>query len=402
LLLPWLANITFLARISPFKQLDLSPIAFAISALLLAVAIFRFRLFDLVPVIDPTIISRLDAAAFVVDSQNRILDLNVGARSLLSDRQTKPEGTEIGDAFRWWLDIDKDLRDEIEVNRDIPVMLNGLRRYLNIQITPIWNTRSKVTARLIIIRDITGDKLAGEAMALAQVKTEFLAKVGHELRSPLTSILGVAEMLDYGVYGPLTDDQHDAVRMISDSTQHMTRMVNDLLQQSKLERGTFKLDITEFQIADLLNRVIEHFKPMARIKGLRLKLQLEPEIPEKIRSDSLRLYQILVNLMDNAIKYTLEGEIILIANQPDPGHIAFKVIDTGVGIPKDVQSLIFNPFQQASANSSHKESGFGLGLSIVKQLVSLMDGKIDLKSEVGKGSTFTVVLALEPNRENME
>jgi len=394
LVLPWLTNLLYLIHIRPIPQLDLSPFAFTISAVLLGVAIYRFRLFDLIPVAPQPMIHQMDSVAIILDVRDRIIDLNNAAISLLGGHQ---EGESIEDIFEWWGDVEERNQVKLETNHDIPVVLDGLRRYYNLQITPIWNRRrNDVIARLVILRDITGDKLAGEAIALAQVKTEFLAKVGHELRSPLTGILGIAEMLDYGVYGPLTEKQLDAVRMISESTQNMTRMVNDLLQQSKLERGIFKLDITEFPLSDLLNQVIDHAKPMARVKGLKLHWEFTPDVPEKIQGDSLRLYQIIVNLLDNAIKYTLEGEIVLRVFMADEEHIAYQVSDTGVGIPKELQRLIFNPFHQADLGSPQKESGFGLGLSIVKQLTSLMDGQIKMESEVGKGSIFTVILPKDP------
>jgi signal transduction histidine kinase len=399
LVLPWLANASYLAGFSPIPQLDLSPFAFTISAIVLFLAMSRFRLFDLVPFAPQKSLHRLDAAAFVLDHKDRVVDLNNAAAVLLSEKDGEPEGRPVDQVFRWWEYISPDIKDLVENNQDLPIDLDGLRRYFNMQITPIRDRRKRLIARMVVLRDITEEKLAGEAMALAQVKTEFLAKVGHELRSPLTSILGVAEMLDYGVYGPITDEQRSAVRLISDSTQNMTRMVNDLLQQSKLERGTFKLDLTEFMLAELLNRVIDHTRPMAKVKNLELGLDLAPDVSEKIRGDSLRLYQIIINLMDNAVKYTLQGRIELRVFSPDPNHLAYQVIDTGVGIPKDIQRLIFNPFQQAEATQAQKESGFGLGLSIVKQLVSLMDGQIELESEVGKGSVFTVKLPLEPARD---
>lgn len=401
-MLPWLSNVTYLSGISLIPHVDLSPIAFTLSAILLGVAIFRFQLFDLVPVMNPTVIRRLDAAAFVLDAKNRILDLNDRAAILLDDPNVSPEGKKIETEISWWKEIMPKIEGRDEANQDVSLTHNGFRRYYNIQITPIWSVGGNTAARLVILHDITGDKLADEAMALAQVKTEFLAKVGHELRSPLTSILGIAEMLDYGVYGPLSEEQTKAVRMISDSTQHMTRMVNDLLQQSKLERGTFRLDVTEFPVRDLLNRILEHYRPMVKLKGLTLKLDVEPDVPEKIRCDSLRLYQILVNLTDNAIKYTMKGSIHIRVFRSDNNKITFQIADTGVGIPKDVQRLIFNPFQQVSPEVQYRESGFGLGLSIVKQLVALMGGEVDFESEVGKGSTFTVNFPLTMDVENTE
>lgn len=402
LILPWGANALYLASLSPIRMLDLSPIAFTISAVIFGWGMFRFSLFDLVPISGQPVIQRLAAAAFVLDLKDRIVEINPAAYRLLSTPEVDPIGVSVLYAFEWWVSIVPEQRDAIESQQDITLYIDGMRCYFSLQITPIWNASSQLTGRFVILRDITGDKLAGEAMALAQVKTEFLAKVGHELRSPLTSILGLAEMLDYGVYGPLTEDQQGAVKMIFDSSQQMTRIVNDLLQQSRLERGTFQLDISEFSISDLLDRLSTNVKPAAAIKRLDFTVGISPDMPKTVRSDSLRLYQIFSNLTENAIKYTHQGKVAVRIYKIDEQHYAFEVSDTGVGIPKELQRIIFNPFQQVDVTPSQKESGFGLGLSIVKQLLSLMDGEIKLTSEVGKGSTFTVILPFEPASEKKE
>jgi signal transduction histidine kinase len=346
------------------------------------------------------VIQQLVAAAFVLDLKDRIVEINPVAYRLVSISNAEPVGLPVEKVFEWWNSITEVQRDAIEVQQDITLSIGGIRCYFNLQITPIWNSRSRLTGRLVILRDITGDKLAGEEMALAQVKTEFLAKIGHELRSPLTSILGLAEMLEYGVYGQLTEEQQSAVRMIFDSSQQMTRIVNDLLEQSRLERGTFRLDISEFLLSDLMDRLSNQAKPSAKVKGLVFDLLVSPDMPKTIRGDSLRLYQIFSNLVDNSIKYTHKGKVAVCVFKVDDLHFAFEVADTGVGIPEELQQVIFNPFQQVDVSPDQEESGFGLGLSIVKQLLSLMGGEIKLLSEVGKGSTFTVTLPFEPAWEN--
>ena len=400
--LPWGANALFLSHLSPIPGLDLSPIAFTISAAIFAWGMYRFGIFDFAPVTRQPIIQRLDAAAIILDLRDRVIELNPAAYRLLSDADIDPVGSTAELAFEWWKLIDPKQRNAIEAQKEILLMINGMRCFFSLQITPIWNSSSKLTGRFVILRDITGDKLAGEAMALAQIKTEFLAKVSHELRSPLTSIIGLAEMLEYGIYGSLSEDQLGAVKMIFNSSQQMTRIVNDLLQQSRLERGTFRLDISEFVIADLLERLALQIKPTAKVKGLDFELNISPDMPKTIRGDSLRLYQIFSNLIDNAIKYTHHGKVTASLFKHDEKHFSFEVADTGVGIPDDLQRIIFNPFQQVEENPDHKESGFGLGLSIVKQLVSLMDGEIKLVSDVGVGSTFTVVLPFDPVWEKTE
>jgi signal transduction histidine kinase len=262
------------------------------------------------------------------------------------------------------------------------------------------------------------------APALLPVKSEFLAKVSHELRTPLTSILGITEMLEYGVYGPLSREQKEALRLIADSSQQMVRLVNDLLEQSRLDRGVLQLDVADFVVGDLINRLRMSLIQAARSKGLCLACNIAPEVPLILRGDVLRIYQILHNLTDNAIKYTDKGKVSVEVYRSGQDQYAFEVSDTGIGIPKEQQSLIYEPFLRLSPTGQHKSNGngngngnghgsgngnyhgngngavegFGLGLAIVKQLVSLMDGEIQLESKVDQGSKFSVRLHLEASR----
>jgi signal transduction histidine kinase len=244
------------------------------------------------------------------------------------------------------------------------------------------------------MRDVTADHLVANALALTRVKTEFLAKVGHELRTPLTSLLGITEMLASNVFGPLSDDQQEAVRLMSSSVNNMVRLVNDLLQQTRLERGTFQLEEADFSMSAVVDRLRESLKPKAVAKGLALIMELAPDVPSRLYGDSLRMYQILLNLGENAIKYTLAGHVLIRIFCQDNEHLVFQVADTGIGVPVEMQNYIFDAFQQGKYAPELEKGGLGLGLSIVTQLVELMKGELMLKSEVGKGSVFTVTLPL--------
>lgn len=404
-LLPWIANVVYIFRLSPIPQIDFGPLAFTISALLFSLGVFRYHLFDLMPVARLAMIERLNAPAFVLDCKDRIVDINRAACNEFNLGKPGTVGQQVGEVFNWWDRMSKHMSGEsvcsgqnstmVEMQQDVNISVGGLKRFYSLQITPLWNRLQKMTGRMVILHDVTEAKLAEEALALAQVKTDFLAKVSHELRTPLTSILGVSEMLDYGIYGPLLPEQKDAMRLVFDSTQHMTRLVNDLLEQSRLERGMFTLDVIEVSLNDLITRLNNNYSQRAHAKGLTLVTEISPDIPEKIRSDPLRLYQILCNLVENAIKYTETGEVRLRAWTAED-FIIFEVIDSGMGIPAEMQDLVFDPFRQVHKGANGSD-GFGLGLSIVKQLVGLMGGQIALVSEAGKGSTFTVMLPLEPS-----
>jgi signal transduction histidine kinase len=258
-----------------------------------------------------------------------------------------------------------------------------------------------LVGELVILRDITSDKLVKEAMALAQVKSEFLAKVGHELRTPLTGILGITEMLEYGVYGQISDEQKEAIQLVIQSAQQLIRLVNDLLEQTNFERGSFLLMNTDYSILELVEQLKVSLEKLALSKGLVLSTEISADIPQRIRGDPLRVYQILANLVENAIKYTNSGRVKVCIYRQDESHIAFEVSDTGIGIPIELQEVIFDPFKQINSSRTGEDFGYGLGLSIVKQLVKMMEGEILIESMPGKGSTFTAILPMESSTENI-
>lgn len=235
-----------------------------------------------------------------------------------------------------------------------------------------------------------------QALAASHLKTELLAKVSHELRTPLNAILGFAEMLDFGVYGPISDRQRQVVSEIADSTHYLTGLVNELLDQAQLDAGKLKLTITAFEPASLAEEVLSKMRPLAQAKSLALQVEVTPGFPAHLSGDRVRVQQILVNLVSNAIKFTRQGRVQVHLYQPDATHWALQVTDTGIGIPTEAQSFIFEPFRQVDGSLTREQPGTGLGLSIVKHLATLMEGEVSLESKVGYGSTFTVVLPLAP------
>jgi signal transduction histidine kinase len=394
LFLPWIANALYISRLSPVPQLDLGPFAFSISALILGLGIFRYRLFDIYPVARSSSIDTLQSAALILDRKDRIVDANEVLRSTLISDGVEPVGQQVEQIFNWWRQIDLKYRDAIEVQQDIFMEIGNQSRYYNLQITPLWNQRQKLTGRLLLLRDFTANKQAEDAIALAQVKTEFLAKVGHELRTPLTAILGVVDMLQRGIYGPLTEEQNEAMEILHSSSQHITRLVSDLLQQASLERGDFSLEVSNFSVSQILDQMERNLSTYAKAKGLELKTEIDSGLPPRLNGDSLRIYQILVNLTQNAIKYTQKGSVTVRIYKQDENYWVIEVADTGPGIPSELLEHIFDPFQHISQTRFVEQSsrGFGLGLSIVKQLSNLMGGEINLDSKIGSGTIFRVIL----------
>jgi signal transduction histidine kinase len=233
---------------------------------------------------------------------------------------------------------------------------------------------------------------------LDRLKSKFVSMVSHELRTPLGAIQGFAEMLQADIYGPLSKKQEDALGRIEKNTRRLLIIVNDLLDQARIEAGELSIRPTRFSPSDLMEDLKTTVGVLVERKGLALTTEVAEDIPDSLYGDKERLHQILVNLTDNAIKFTDEGGIHVRICQPDgeySSHWAMTVSDTGPGISEQDRELVFAPFRRIDDSMTREHIGVGLGLSIVKQLVELMDGEIILESEPGHGSTFTVVLPLE-------
>ena len=253
-----------------------------------------------------------------------------------------------------------------------------------------------------IARDITAIKQAQEALYIAydqaleanRAKSQLLAKVSHELRTPLGGILGYAELLQNGTFGPLQESQGKAADEIVQSAHYLSLMVNELLDEAQIQANTATLQENCFSPAALLQQATSGLEIMAGRKGLEFTTSIDPRLPHELHGDDRRLRQILVNLIGNAIKFTKEGRVHVSLQCPDSGHWIMQVTDTGIGVPEEAHSSIFEPFKQANNAITRENRGIGLGLSITKQLVELMGGRIVFESQVGVGSTFTVLLPI--------
>jgi len=260
----------------------------------------------------------------------------------------------------------------------------------------------QITGFQAVARNITQLKQVQESLALSRdqaldasrFKSQLLSRVSHELRTPLGGILGYAELLQYKAFGSLNEKQLGAVNNIIESTNYLTSIVNDLLDESQIESKSISLHNEYFNPVDLLEKIKTTMSTLADKKGLTFCTEIDPELPSELYGDVNRLQQILINLEGNAIKFTKAGEVRISLKRPTPVHWSIEVRDTGAGIPMQDQQNIFEPFRQVSNSITRENRGSGLGLAITKQLVELMGGQISLESEVGKGSLFIVTLPL--------
>jgi two-component system, sensor histidine kinase and response regulator len=234
------------------------------------------------------------------------------------------------------------------------------------------------------------------AETASRAKSEFLARMSHEIRTPMNGVLGMTELLRAT---PLDERQRRFVQLINHSADSMLAIINDVLDFSKIEAGKLELDNAPFDLGDVVEEAVELFAEQATKKGLELACDVSPALHRAYRGDALRLRQILINLVGNAIKFTEKGAVFVgveeRASAANACELRFEVRDTGIGIKSDSQQTIFDSFSQEDGSTTRKYGGTGLGLSICKRLVELMRGEIGVDSEPGGGSTFHFSVTLE-------
>ncbi|MBF0552757.1 MAG: response regulator [Deltaproteobacteria bacterium] len=275
--------------------------------------------------------------------------------------------------------------------------------WAKLTVTPLWLEGDDTKLHLAIINDITTRKLMEQQLAQAKesadlanrAKSEFLANMSHEIRTPMNAVIGFADLL---LDSRLNEKQLNYAASIKQASHNLMFVLNDILDFSKIEAGRLELESVAFDLHGLLTQIIEIFTVLADNKGLKLSLEMSPELPRKLRGDPNKLRQILSNLVGNAVKCTASGSIELIV--PHYGNrnivtratntvmIIFAVRDTGAGIPPEQRDRIFEAFTQVDSSFTRKHGGSGLGLTISKRLVELMGGEIWVNSVVGTGSTF--------------
>ncbi|MFM8368482.1 MAG: ATP-binding protein, partial [Chloroflexota bacterium] len=404
-----ISNGIVLAGLLPVR-IDITSVMFSLSVLILGWGFLRYQLLDILPVAHRAVFESISDSVIVLDPELRIVELNPAALEMFKLRPNDVLGRSFQFVFRQWVQLaDKALQTH-GYHREIVFENEGEpMRWLHLFVSTLRNNGSeKSEGHIITLRDVTSIKENEAALAIARddamhansFKSQLLANVSHELRTPLGIILGYTDLIVRKSYGELTEKQINILGRIKDSTQYLDGLVSELLDQAQLDSGKLYLSQRSFEPREVLGSVCSQLSVLAEAKNLEFNATISDNLPIALVGDSQRLKQILVNLISNAIKFTQTGSVTVeIAALPSQTEWMMRVTDTGPGIPEESLNTVFEPFKQLADAHKSLRKGYGLGLSITRQLIRLMGGNITLESTVGKGTTFTAILPLITEEE---
>lgn len=400
-LLPWIFAFLEIIGLS-FPDFSLLPMAFAVGSVLGARGIAQYKVFDIMPVAVDTVIESINDGVLVLDREHHIVHLNPAAHAMLNVNSKVVKGQSVAEI----LSVTPNLFDNVcahgsvlEITED-----NEALRYYELRCSPLYDQHENLAGHLLLLHDVTTRKQSEKALRQAKeaaeaanrAKSVFLANMSHELRTPLNAILGFSDLMrrDPNV----TTTQQDHLETIHRSGEHLLTLINDVLQMSKIEAGQTTVYLEDFDLIRLLEATEDIFRLRAARRDLQLMFERANDVPRYVRADESKLRQVLLNLISNAIKFTEEGGVTVRVgyreSDDDTKRLLFEVEDTGVGIPEDELEALFDPFVQ-TASGHQSEEGTGLGLAISQQFVQLMDGDIEVLSEVDKGSLFKFDVVIE-------
>jgi PAS domain S-box-containing protein len=443
-LLPIGFNALYVFQLIPITHVDITPLMFTLSGVIIGWNLLRYRLLEIVPIARGTVFENMGDAVFVFDPQVRVIDVNPAGAQLLERQPDELIGRFAVDVMANHRALLDQYRGVRQARSEIEVLVGGETRSFDLRLSALYDWRKQFTGTVVVLHDITerkqvetalqmqNDQLAAlvndnarlfaelqqelaeryqaevalqQAKEAAEVasraKTRFLANMSHELRTPLTAILGYTELLLLDAQRKQLHSMSQDLEQVWQSGQHLLTLINDVLDLTRIEADRFELLPERFAVVPMVSNLIRTLRPLAEQRGNSFEVLADPD-PGVMYSDPTRVQQVLLNLLGNATKFTENGHITLRITRHYAAEvgsavdlIAFEVTDTGIGMTPEQMQRLFQDFSQVDDTFSRKQGGSGLGLAISRRLCRLMGGDITVTSELGKGSSFRATLRAE-------
>ncbi len=410
LIVPWTANILYTtSSLGASLHLDLTPYAMAVAGIALTWGLLRYHLFDVAPAAQAVILSNMQDGVLVLDEGGRILSLNPAARRMADVPEERMTGRPLAQVFSGWPDFLAAVTEQAPARQEVIREQDGRRVLLDVTVSPLRDGQGRDMGRLVLMRDLTEQKqmeaalreneaqlrqMVEQLQELDRLKSKFISDVSHELRTPLTNIKLYLSLLASGNQ----ERRQDYMRILESEILNLQQIVETVLDFSRVDmardRKAFRPVLVN--LTQLVERVVFGCRTQAELNGVTLEFQ-RPERAVFIQGEHEELVKAVTNLVVNAIKYTLEGGRVRVVLDVVGQEVVIRVEDTGIGIPPEEQERLFERFFRGEQASALGISGTGLGLSIVQEVVELHGGQIQVESQPGHGSTFTMHL---PRLEN--